>query len=67
MLKMKDLKNQTREELEAQVRDISKDIYDLKCEIRTARKLEKPHFVRSKKRDRARLLTAITELRQREA
>ncbi len=60
MLKMKDLRNQTAAELETQVRELSKEIYDLKCEARTARKLDKPHLVRSKKRDRARVLTAIT-------
>ena len=60
---MKDLKNQTAAELEAQVRELSKEIYDLKCEAKTARKLEKPHSVRSKKRDRARVLTAITALK----
>jgi len=64
MLKMKDLKNQAVEELEAQVRDLSKEIYDLKCEMRITRKVEKPHMVREKKRDRARLLTV---LRQKEA
>lgn len=64
MLKMKDLKDQSVEELETQVRDLAKEIYDLKCEIRITRKVEKPHMVREKKRDRARLLTV---LRQKEA
>ena len=64
MLKMSDLKDQTVEELKAQQREISKEIYDLRCEMKIARKLEKPHMVREKKRDRARVLTV---LRQKEA
>lgn len=61
MLKMKDLKDQSVEELETQVRDLSKEIYDLKCEKRITRKVEKPHMVREKKRDRARLLTVLRQ------
>lgn len=64
MLKMNDLKDQSVEELKAQQRALSKEIYELRCELRMARKLEKPHMVREKKRDRARVMTV---LRQKEA
>lgn len=64
MLKMNDLKDQSVDELKAQCRDLSKEIYDMKCELRVARKIEKPHMIREKKRDRARVLTV---LRQKEA
>jgi len=64
MLKMTDLITQSVEELKTHQRDLSKEIYDLRCELKMARKLEKPHRVREKKRDRARVLTVI---RQKEA
>ena len=57
MLKSKDLRDQTVEELATLHRDLSREIYDMKSELRIARKLDKPHLVREKKRDRARVLT----------
>lgn len=56
-------KNQTEdlsvEELKSQYRDLSKDIFQLKNDIALNRKLDKPHLLRAKKRDRARVLTAV--------
>ena len=56
-------KNQTQdlsvEELKSQYRDLSKDIFQLKNDIALNRKLDKPHLLRAKKRDRARVLTAV--------
>ena len=59
MLKMEDLKNQGPEELKTLYRDLSREIYGFKCELKVARKLEKPHLLREKKKDRARALTAL--------
>jgi large subunit ribosomal protein L29 len=64
MLEAKDLKNQTPDELKAVVRDLSKEIYDMNTEFSIARKLEKPHLLREKKRDRARVLTVLNQKTQ---
>jgi large subunit ribosomal protein L29 len=61
MLKMEELKNQGKEELVALCQDLSKEIYGLKCELKATRKTEKPHLLREKKKDRARVLTTLQQ------
>jgi large subunit ribosomal protein L29 len=61
MLKVEELKNQGKEELMALYQDLSKEIYGMKCELRITRKIEKPHLLREKKNDRARVLTALQQ------
>lgn len=56
-----EFRDQSLEELNAQYRDLSKEIYLLNNEVRRTRKLEKPHLIRHKKRERARVLTIIHE------
>jgi large subunit ribosomal protein L29 len=51
--------DQSNDELRALYRDLSKEIFNLKCEQSVSRKLEKPHLLRQKKRERARVLTAL--------
>jgi len=61
MVKFEEIKNQSVEELEDQADDISKEIYDLTNQLRVLRKLEKPHLLTEKKRDMARVLTALRQ------
>ena len=61
MVKFEEIKNQSVEELEVQADDISKEIYDLTNQLRVLRKLEKPHLLTAKKRDMARVLTALRQ------
>ena len=61
MLKAKDLINQSVEELEAQYEDLSREIFELLNELKIARKLDKPHLLKEKKRDRARILTVLRQ------
>jgi large subunit ribosomal protein L29 len=61
MLKMEEIKNQGKEELMTLYHDLSKEIYGLKSELKVARKTEKPHLLREKKKDRARVLTALQQ------
>jgi len=61
MLKMEDLKSEGVEKLKALDQDLSREIYGLKCELKGTRKLEKPHLLREKKKDRARVLTALQQ------
>ena len=64
MFKIEDLKKQNLVELTALYNDLSKEIYEIKTEFSITRKLEKPHLLRSKKKDRARVLTAIRQKSQ---
>ncbi|KAG6559502.1 Ribosomal L29 protein [Candidatus Rhabdochlamydia oedothoracis] len=59
--KAKELRDQSKEELQALYADLSKEIFELRNELKTTRKLEKPHLIRLKKRDRARVLTVLQE------
>jgi large subunit ribosomal protein L29 len=59
MLEYEELKKQTPEELKTLYRDLSKEIYDIKTEFSIQRKMEKPHLLRLKKKDRARVMTAL--------
>ncbi len=61
MMKAKELRDQSVEELKLLRRDLSKEIFGLKNELSLSRKLEKPHLVRAKKRDRARVMTVLAE------
>jgi len=59
MLKAKDLRDQSVEELEAQYVDSRKALFVLTNMARSAKKAEKPHLIREKRKDIARLLTVI--------
>lgn len=61
MLKIGELKGQTKEELEVKYDELCREVYELTCELRINRKLEKPHLLREKKKDRARVLTVLRE------
>jgi large subunit ribosomal protein L29 len=56
---MKEFRDQSVEELKAMFHDLSKSIFEMKNEISTTRKIDKPHLLRKKKRDRARILTLL--------
>ena len=59
MLKAKDLINQSEEELKVQHEDLNREIFELTNELRISHKLDKPHELPEKKRDRARVLTIL--------
>jgi len=61
MTKFQDLEAMSVEELQAQERDITRSIFDMTNELRVSRKLDKPHLLRNLKKDRARILTAISK------
>jgi large subunit ribosomal protein L29 len=61
MTKAKDLRDNSIEELEASYSDIRKELFDLKNSRERDKKLEKPHLLRAKRREIARLLTIINE------
>lgn len=61
MLKAKDLVNQSKEELKTQYEDLCRDVFTLTNELRVSRKLDKPHQLNEKKKDRARILTVLRQ------
>jgi len=48
-------------ELNAKIRDLDREIFDLRNELAINRKLEKPHLIKAKRREKARLLTSMTQ------
>jgi large subunit ribosomal protein L29 len=61
MLKAKNLRDQSIEELEAILLDTKKELFTLKNEMKQSKKLEKPHLLSEKKNDIAKLLTVVRE------
>jgi large subunit ribosomal protein L29 len=61
MTKAKELRNQSPEELKAIYQDLSKELFQIRNEMKVTRKVEKSHLVRVKKKNRARLMTVLRE------
>lgn len=55
---MKDL---SVDDLKLKLAELSKELYGLRNELALNRKLEKPHLLKQKKRDRARVLTYLRQ------
>jgi large subunit ribosomal protein L29 len=61
MTKAKDLRTQSESELKGLYQDLSKELFGMRNEMKVNRKMEKPHLVRIKKKDRARVMTVLRE------
>jgi len=61
MVKAKELRDQSQEDLKALYQDLSKELFQMRNEMKVARKMEKPHLARIKKKDRARVMTILRE------
>lgn len=61
MAKTKELRDMSVEELQASLQETSRELFDLTNELMTAKKIEEPHRIRQARRDRARILTILTE------
>jgi large subunit ribosomal protein L29 len=61
MKKAKELRDQSQEELKALYQDLSKELFQLRNEMKVTRKMEKPNQVRIKKKNRARVMTIMRE------
>lgn len=57
----KNEKDQSVKELKARVIELDSEIFELRNELATQRKLEKPHLIKSKRREKARILTILTQ------
>jgi large subunit ribosomal protein L29 len=61
MAKANEFRQQSQEELKALYQDLSKELFQLRNEMKVTRKMEKPNLVRIKKKDRARVMTILRE------
>ncbi|MBA3815042.1 MAG: 50S ribosomal protein L29 [Parachlamydiaceae bacterium] len=61
MLKASNLRDMSVDELELTLSDLAKEIYKLVNEMKRANKPEKPHMLRQKRKEKARLLTILHE------
>ncbi len=59
MAKKNELISQSQDELRALYQDLSKELFQLRNEMKVTRKMEKPHLVRIKKKERARVMTIL--------
>lgn len=59
--KKQDLNTQSEQELQAAVRDLDRELFTLRGELATQRKLEKSHLLKEKRRQKARILTILTQ------
>jgi large subunit ribosomal protein L29 len=59
-------KDQSVKELTAQVHHLDREIYELRNELATQRKLEKSHLIKEKRKNKARILTILTQKQLRE-
>lgn len=61
MKKKETIKDQSADELKALYRELTGEIFMMENELAIHRKLEKPHLLREKKKDRARVLTYLQQ------
>lgn len=59
--KNKGFKELSIPELKAKALELDREIFGLRNELSVQRKLEKPHQLREKRKDKARVLTALTQ------
>ena len=54
-------KESSVKEMHAQIHDLDREIFQLRNELSTQRKLEKPHLIKEKRKQKARILTLLTQ------
>lgn len=61
MAKKKSTPDHSLQEIGAKIIELDRDIFVLRNELAINRKLEKPHLIKTKKREKARMLTLLTQ------
>ncbi len=59
--KMKDLVDSSLSDLQAMNRDLAREVFELRNTLAVQRKLDKPHLLKAKRKQRARVLTLLTK------
>lgn len=65
-MKMSEINDLSDTELEKKFRELGKELLDLQIRKQTGQ-VEKPHLIKSIRRDRAKILTALTQLKSKSA
>lgn len=63
MFKMEELRSLSIDDLKHKYDELSREIFELTNELRVTRKIEQPHRLKLSKKDRARVMTALSEKR----
>ncbi|HEU64640.1 MAG: 50S ribosomal protein L29 [Candidatus Anoxychlamydiales bacterium] len=61
MTKISEIRDQAEDQLEFRLTEIDREYFDLVNELKISHKLEKPHFLKSLKKEKAQILTILTE------
>jgi large subunit ribosomal protein L29 len=61
MVKKSEVRDQTDEHLEYRLSEINRELFDLINELKAAHKIEKPHLLKDLKKEKARILTVLTQ------
>jgi len=61
MVKISEIRDQAEDQLEYRLTEIDGAIFNLENELKISHKLEKPHFLKSLKKEKAQILTVLTE------
>ncbi len=64
MKKTDELRSQSMEQLTILAEDLFKEIYHLRNEKKMTKNVEKPHLLKDKRKQRARVLSVLTEKRR---
>ncbi|MGB7977620.1 MAG: 50S ribosomal protein L29 [Chlamydiales bacterium] len=59
--KKKEWRDQSVQELKIHAHDLDREIFGLRNELATQRRLEKPHLIKAKRKEKARILTIISQ------
>lgn len=59
--KMKQLVDCSLSDLQTMNRDLAREVFELRNTLAMQRKLEKPHLLKAKRKERARVLTMLTK------
>jgi large subunit ribosomal protein L29 len=58
---IKELRELSIDQVEVFIEDLTKEIFSLKNQLSMNKKLEKPHLIKEKRRDKARALMVLSE------
>ncbi len=61
MLTAKELRNMSEEDMKGHLEDAEKELYYMRNEQSISKKIEKPHLVKQRKKEKARILTILRE------
>lgn len=61
MAKKKEIHDLSIDELKMMAKELDREVFELRNELAFNRKLEKPHLIKLKKREKARVLTILTQ------